>query len=401
MQVVAASATVGRPLRRDLFRLLQGGEEFGDITVLRPSAPEPAADGRVAAAVAEEAPTPPRKRAKKGSDESIEDLEAFLEAAMGEGAVPAGGDGEDEDGEASGDGDSDGDSEYPAPVPRGQTGSTRKVGIPRGIRHVAILTRDDSNVLNSKVVAAKEKWVGEYGAASRGLLFVPRSEDVKQIIGMLQFWGVKEAQNLQESLGIEVETRAQQIERASGRGGGGGGRRPGRGRGSGRDSARLIPRDDDEDNDDGADGGGGSDDESADLILRAARSRLGATSRLKDASSSRELLALSAGTSTDARGRAGSGSPSAGPTTGPVNGRELFVAPVSGSRGLHLQDIEYVLVLSPPRTMDEYLHMAGRTGRAGNKVATGTVVSLVSFDELKRMQSWQTALDIQFEVEYE
>ena len=126
--------------------------------------------------------------------------------------------------------------------------------------------------------------------------------------------------------------------------------------------------------------------------------RLGATSRLKDASTSRELLALTAGV--DAPAEAGRG-PSTKHAPGPVNGRELFVAPVSGSRGLHLQDIEYVLVLSPPRTMDEYLHMAGRTGRAGNKVATGTVVSLVSFDELKRMQSWQTALDIQFEVEYE
>ena len=51
--------------------------------------------------------------------------------------------------------------------------------------------------------------------------------------------------------------------------------------------------------------------------------------------------------------------------------------------------------------MDEYLHMAGRTGRAGNKVPTGTVISLVNFDELKRMQSWQTALGIEFEVEYE
>jgi len=44
---------------------------------------------------------------------------------------------------------------------------------------------------------------------------------------------------------------------------------------------------------------------------------------------------------------------------------KLFVAPVSGSRGLHLQDIATVLILRPPRTMDEYLHMAGRTGRYG------------------------------------
>ena len=44
--------------------------------------------------------------------------------------------------------------------------------------------------------------------------------------------------------------------------------------------------------------------------------------------------------------------------------------------------------------------MAGRTGRAGNTVS-GTVVSLVNYEELKRMQSWQTALNIEFEVTYE
>ena len=36
MQVVAVSATVGRPLRRELFRMLQGGEGFGEMTVIRP-----------------------------------------------------------------------------------------------------------------------------------------------------------------------------------------------------------------------------------------------------------------------------------------------------------------------------------------------------------------------------
>ena len=147
-------------------------------------------------------------------------------------------------------------------------------------------------------------------------------------------------------------------------------------------------------------------DESTNLILRAARSRLGATSRLKDASSAREILADTVPATAGAGAGVGVGAGGGGgtrvtPGPGPVNNRELFVAPVSGSRGLHLQDIEYVMILSPPRTMDEYLHMSGRTGRAGNKVSTGTVVSFVSFDELKRMQSWQTALDIQFEVEYE
>ena len=34
MQVVGASATVGRPLRRELFRILQGGEGYGEVQVL-------------------------------------------------------------------------------------------------------------------------------------------------------------------------------------------------------------------------------------------------------------------------------------------------------------------------------------------------------------------------------
>ena len=49
--------------------------------------------------------------------------------------------------------------------------------------------------------------------------------------------------------------------------------------------------------------------------------------------------------------------------------RDLFVIPMSGTRGLHIRDVEYVLITSPPRTMDEYLHIAGRTGRVGNQRA--------------------------------
>ena len=37
MQVIAASATVGRPLRRELYRIIQGGDGYGEVTVLRPS----------------------------------------------------------------------------------------------------------------------------------------------------------------------------------------------------------------------------------------------------------------------------------------------------------------------------------------------------------------------------
>ena len=298
MQVVAASATVGRPLRRDLFKLLQGGEEFGNLLVLRPEEEVGNEAKRVAG--------------KIDVGETNELLEAL--PLKKSGSNP-------------------------------QSGSTRKVGIPTGIRHVAVLTRDDSSDLNRKVVAAKEKWVGECSKASRGLLFVPKPEDVKQIIGKLQFWGVKESQNLQKNLGIEVDSDVDQKKNQLANKG---------------NVLTKSPEDKAK--------------ESAELIIRAARSRLGASSRVVGGNNNDDVKSES---------------------------RDLFVLPVSGSRGLHLQDVEYVIILQPPKTMDEYLHMAGRTGRAGNKVSTGTVISLVNFEELKRMQSWQTALDIDFEVEYE
>jgi superfamily II DNA/RNA helicase len=80
--------------------------------------------------------------------------------------------------------------------------------------------------------------------------------------------------------------------------------------------------------------------------------------------------------------------------------RDLFVVPVSGTRGLHLQNVEYVFILTPPTTMDEYLHMAGRTGRFGNTNMDGVVISLVTLDEMKRLKSWETPLGIAFDVQY-
>ena len=323
MQVVAASATVGRPLRRDLYKLLQGGTEFGDLTVLRPAILEDELEAPDAVVKTVRATV---STGDEDESETVSELEQLLEATKGAGGKAGS---------------------------KAQSGSTRKVGIPTGIQHIAVLTRDDSNELNRKVVAAKEKWVGECGNANRGLLFVPRPDDVKQILGMLQFWGVKEAQNLQETLGIEVDSEGHQ-------------KVPAYQKRNSVTTKSAAPINSVKTVEDKAS-------ESAELILRAARTRLGATSRLTEGSAADDK----------------------------VGSRDLFVLPVSGARGLHLQDIEYVIILQPPKTMDEYLHMAGRTGRAGNKVSTGTVISLVNFDELKRMQSWQTALGIDFKVEYE
>ena len=45
--------------------------------------------------------------------------------------------------------------------------------------------------------------------------------------------------------------------------------------------------------------------------------------------------------------------------------REFFVLSTNGARGLHIKDVDTVYILCAPKTMDEYLHMAGRTGREG------------------------------------
>lgn len=82
-QVVAASATVGRPLRRELFRILQGGEGYGEMEIIRPSSSRTERDGA-------------------------------------------------------------------------QAGSTRQVGIPKEIEHIAIMCEgDDSSEINTKLAVAK------------------------------------------------------------------------------------------------------------------------------------------------------------------------------------------------------------------------------------------------------
>lgn len=83
---------------------------------------------------------------------------------------------------------------------------------------------------------------------------------------------------------------------------------------------------------------------------------------------------------------------------------DLLVAPFSGTRGLHIPAIDCVVVLSPPRSMDEYLHLAGRTGRldfnSKLKAGKGTVVTVATQEELKRMRSWETALGVKFNVSF-
>ena len=124
------------------------------------------------------------------------------------------------------------------------------------------------------------------------------------------------------------------------------------------------------------------------MVKRAAQSKLGVLSQLEVVGEGRGSSLSSSSLSNEEGENDGSGE----------RERELFVIPLSGTRGLHIRDVEFVVMTAPPRTMDEYLHVAGRTGRAGNTVEGGTVITLATYDELKRLRSWETPLGITFDV---
>jgi superfamily II DNA/RNA helicase len=284
LQLVASSATVGRPLRRELHRLFQtavpvdgsrelGGQQYGgQLPVLRPATPE-------------------------GSDRPI----------------------------------------------------NRLVGIPDTIRHVAMLDSEEFEDLAGKLGFLKEKWLSQTGM-KRGILFVPSADDVQQVRGILKYWGLEHTKDLQQAL---------KIAGASNRMSGSGGDVTGPEDYFNREMVTVASTEE--------------------LLSQAQNTRMGSISRKSDSDSADKE---------DVDGNGGNG------------GKELFVIPLSGSRGLHLQDVECVMMLIPPRTMDEYLHAAGRTGRMGNKVNTGIVYTVATMEELKRLQSWQTPLGIDFEILY-
>lgn len=84
----------------------------------------------------------------------------------------------------------------------------------------------------------------------------------------------------------------------------------------------------------------------------------------------------------------------------------IIVASFSGTRGLHIAGVDTVFVTQPPQTMDEYLHIAGRTGRldcsslpncTDSEQIACRVFTVVNAEEMKRMLSWQTPLGIQLQ----
>jgi superfamily II DNA/RNA helicase len=131
MQIIGASATIGRPLRREFFRILNGGDEFGNIPVISPKAPT-------------EISSSPKPKLE------LEDI------------------------------DIDSDEKI--------VSTTRAVGIPSGIRHIAVLCTDESENLSSKLAVAKEQWVSfTKENPSRGMLFVPIQEDGTLYLLLLSF----------------------------------------------------------------------------------------------------------------------------------------------------------------------------------------------------------------------
>ena len=67
----------------------------------------------------------------------------------------------------------------------------------------------------------------------------------------------------------------------------------------------------------------------------------------------------------------------------------VLVGCESTARGLHLEGVDTVFILSRPRTADEYLHLAGRTGRSGQ---AGKAVAIMSFSEVAALKVWSSQL---------
>ncbi|PGZ97492.1 RNA helicase [Bacillus pseudomycoides] len=72
---------------------------------------------------------------------------------------------------------------------------------------------------------------------------------------------------------------------------------------------------------------------------------------------------------------------------------EILLATDIAARGLDIDDLTHVIHLELPDTLDQYIHRSGRTGRMGRE---GTVVSLVTPQEEKKLLQFAKKLGIQF-----
>ncbi|KAK9856421.1 hypothetical protein WJX84_004394, partial [Apatococcus fuscideae] len=76
----------------------------------------------------------------------------------------------------------------------------------------------------------------------------------------------------------------------------------------------------------------------------------------------------------------------------------LLLATPAASRGLDLPEIAYIYNLDPPSTAVDYVHRAGRAGRIGSS-SPGTVVTVVTPDQLPALQHMASSLDLTLEEE--
>ena len=74
---------------------------------------------------------------------------------------------------------------------------------------------------------------------------------------------------------------------------------------------------------------------------------------------------------------------------------QVLVASDLLARGLDLKGLTHVINLDLPADVNEYIHRAGRTGRAGQK---GTAISLISESEINYLMSVERRFQIEFTV---
>jgi superfamily II DNA/RNA helicase len=75
---------------------------------------------------------------------------------------------------------------------------------------------------------------------------------------------------------------------------------------------------------------------------------------------------------------------------------QALVATDVAARGIHVDDVACVVHFDPPADHKDYVHRSGRTGRAG---ATGTVVSLVTDEQVGQVRDLQRALELPTELD--
>ncbi|CAM9105663.1 unnamed protein product, partial [Phaeothamnion confervicola] len=71
----------------------------------------------------------------------------------------------------------------------------------------------------------------------------------------------------------------------------------------------------------------------------------------------------------------------------------ILVTSAESARGLHFDNVDFVFLLGRPKGPDDYIHLAGRTGRQGRP---GAVVSIVTYREARGMSAWEAALRVCF-----